>query len=228
VDRHGTYQYSDTFYVHKGVDGPLYAQVVVSACPLKWSGGRGLKLTDGGVEAPTVDDEFYVNEHCRYFALRGNRLVPVTQWCSLCDTMVGGDRIAYPVSFGWCSVLVPMRVRFDLPQGGLEVDPERSAAWGGLAKMKVREVEAWVDTAARVFLHRAVTGEAGDSISVTLDSEIDVLQAYGKCATAGDPDDIRVDVKRVEVVVDGKHGFVDERDFRALGFYEREDFPEDD
>jgi hypothetical protein len=230
VNRQEAYQYSDTFFVHKGPEGPLYAQVVVGAWPVKWSRGYGLKLRDEAVHPELGAD--YVDEHCRYFALRGERLVPVTPWCSLCGDMLSGDRVMHSVGFGWCYVLVPLRIRFDLARGGLEVVPVRSAGSGGLAELEVGGVEAWVDTASRAFLYRRVTGEAGDSVSVTPDSEVKVVRVYAECAGWGDlgnycPDDIRIDVRRLEVIVDGKHGFVEERDFPALGLYEREEIGDD-
>lgn len=181
VNRHGAYLYSDTFYVRKGAKGSLYAQVAVEAWPVWWTGGVGFKLRDEAVN-PSLRRRFGPSYHCRYLAVRGDSVVPVIPWCSLCGELLSGDRVMHPVSFGSFHVELPLRVRFDLPGGGLEVVPPRDQAAGGLAILEAKgaRIHWWpedplspnahlypADSVRRAFLYRSVAGAKGDSITVT-------------------------------------------------------------
>lgn len=122
VNRHGTYLYEDTFYVHKGRQGPLYAQVLVEAWPIQSSAGWAFKFRDEAVDT-LMRVRFGPRYHCRYLAVRADSVVPITPWCRLCSPMLPGDVVLHSVQLPWFKARVPLKLRFDLARGGIEVPP---------------------------------------------------------------------------------------------------------
>ena len=236
VNRRGAYLYSDTFFVRNGADGPLYAHVGVDAWPVKWTGGVGFRLRDEN-QSPRFREHFGPDYHCRFFAVRGDTLVSIVPWCALCGELLSGDRIIHRVSLSRFVVDIPLRVRFDLPTGGLELAPIRDPAADNLAVLETTGAclhwgpedpsgpKAHLypsEPLRRAFLYRSAIGSDGDSISVTQKSVVRFGRAYVECAKwagLGDhcPDDLKIEFKRLEFTADGRHGFLDEAGMQSLG-----------
>ncbi len=239
LNRRGACLYSDSFFVNKGPEGALYAAVATDAWAIQWSGGSAFKLRDEAVN-PVMRARFGPNYHCRYLAVRGDTVVPIMPWCKLCGDLLPGATILHGVDLGWFKVAVPLRLRFDLPMGGIEVAPERDSSAGGLAVLRTNgtRIHWWpedpespnahmypTDTLRRAFLYRAAIGADGDSITVTPASKVQFGAAYAECAPWANlgercPDDIKVDLKRLEFSLNGRHGFLDERGLRMLGVFD--------
>lgn len=236
LNRRGACLYSDTFYVRKGPDGPLYAQVAVDAWRNRWSHGWAFKLRDESVNQ-VLRARFGPDYHCRYVVVRGDSVVPVTPWCQLCGDLNPGDLVLHGVDLGWFRVALPLRIRFDSPQGGIEVVPTRDPKAGGLAVLQINSarIHWWPedplgpnahlypsDSVRRVFVYRAAIGQEGDSVTVTPASTVRFGRAWAECAQWADlgprcPDDIDVDLKRLEFTANGRRGFLDQQGLRMLG-----------
>lgn len=238
LNRRGACLYSDTFYVHKGSNGPLYAQVAVAAWAIRWSNGWAFRFRDEAVN-PALRARFGPDYHCRYLAVRGDSVVPIMPWCRLCGDLRPGDLVLHGVDLGWFKVALPLKLRFDLPQGGIEVAGRRDPMAGGLAVLETNgaRIHWWPeapegpnahlypsDSLRRVFVYRAAVGDDGDSIAVSPASVVRFGLAYAECAQWANlgsrcPDDIRVDLKRLEFIVNGRRGFLDQQGLRMLGVH---------
>jgi hypothetical protein len=222
--------------VSNGPAAVLNAGVVVEAWPMRWAGGRGFKLRDEPVD-PRPRERFGPEYECRYLAVHGKTVVPITPWCALCNELQSGDELVYEVPLGWFSARLPLRVRFDLPQGGLQISARRDPAAEGQAVLEAEGgyIHWWAedrdspnfdlyptDSVRRTFLYRSALGEVGDSISVTPSSIVTFGRVYAKCPKWVDParlcpDGIDVEFKRVEFDVGGRWGYLDARGLELLG-----------
>lgn len=69
------------------------------------------------------------------------------------------------------------------------------------------------DTTAQVALYRAPAGGLADTVTVTPSSRVDFGKVYAVIREGA------VEIKRLEVTVDGRHGYVEERHFMGLGLH---------
>ncbi len=240
LNRRGACLYSDTFYVHKRPDDPLYAQVAVDAWAVRWSNGWAFRFRDEAVN-PTLRARFGPDYHCRYVAVRGDGVVPIMPWCRLCGDLRPDGVVLHGVDLGWFKVAVPLKPRFDLTRGGIEVAPVRDSSSGGLAVLETHGalIHWWpedpmgpnahlypTDSLRRVFVYCAAAGEDGDSISVSPSSVVRFGRAYAECSNWVDlgyhcPDDIQVVLRRLEFTLDGRRGFLDPKGLKMLGLLDR-------
>lgn len=213
VDRAGRAQHAETLKVALEQDGSLAEEVEVSAWPVTWDSGPGLAL--GRTVSPSAPE---TGDECRYFAWREHRLVPLTRWGGPCGEVAPGDRVTTSLWTGYFSVLLPFRIKVTAPGGGFAAAPERPRDAGGLAALNIVEASGLSrrydapDTAFRVALHRAASGAAADSVRVSRSTPVEFVRAYADVDSTG-----AMRLRRVEVRIGGRHGFIDEADLGALG-----------
>jgi hypothetical protein len=213
----------------------LQAGVTVTATRVAWGKVRGVVLHRLYVNYTPAESP--VSE-CRYLALQGRRLVPVTPWFDALGRTLPSRRILAEKSLGWFTVLVPIRAQTGRRADQLEPTPDRDAG-SGLAVLQVslEEVEERDSTdtspARGIRLYRGPTGEAADSVFVSRATPIEYGPAYAEVGVGSAPrrwDDqppwqvaeLRVVLKRLAVVVGGRRGFVAEQDFPAIGLESEE------
>lgn len=217
--------------------GVLQSGVEVDAAPVAWGRRQGVVLHRWYVNyAPTRAQ----NPECRYLALRGHRLVPVSAWCNALGRPVAGGRVLVEKSFGWFTALVPVRLRGGTRDGGLAPQPDRDRSTG-LAELEIGGEGIGAEPHARgagppkpLRLYRGPVGEEGDSVVVGPTTTIVLGRAYAEVGIVSAPRDwdhlpawevaeVVVTLKRLAVVVGGRRGFVEERDFPALGLETEEE-----
>jgi hypothetical protein len=215
----GGVPFSDSMPPARDESGRLLEEIDVAATPFAFESGEGLRLWRTDLpSAPSYGGD------CRYFALRGRRLVPVTPWCGVCGDLLPGDRVLAREWMSWFRVLVPVRIYFEREKGGMEAVPERDEG-SGLAVLDIEGVgslERWyeeADTALLIRLYRGPVGDAGDSVTVTPASTVRFGRVYagGVWIGADGSSGVEVVIRRLEVTIDGRRGYVETRDFPALG-----------
>ena len=235
VDRLGRGRFADSLHPSLMPDGSLDWGSDVTALPIQWDSAPGLRLEvrfSPGDYPPHPPD-------CRFFVLRGRRLVPVTPWCSSTVGPEPGNLIHFKSWLDYFFVRVPARVLLERPEGGVELVADRDAAAGGLARLAIADVperrfydenhQRVMDPNARlrVKLYHAPIGEAADYDFLTPSSPVTVGDVYAdlKLKRVENPFlghyvDAAVQIRRLEVTIDGRYGFIELQDFTGIGLYE--------
>jgi len=231
VDGHGGVQYADSLSLSLSRTGEIESENDITVERIQWSDGPGLRLEWEGSPSDPSDPGT-----CRYFARRGARLVAVTPWCSACRGPEAGDVVVSKTWEDWFSVEVPARVRLDRPEGGLELVPETDPAHDHLAVLRIFDVDTLphqfygeygrplegADDQLRVRLFQAPTGAASASVTITPSSRVRLGRLYAGVGLVpweggAQGQSIQVTIVRLEVTIDGRHGYVEEGDFFAVG-----------
>ena len=231
VGRHHGAQYADTMPAFgRDAEGSLEAGVAVNAAPVAWGKVRGVVLNRTYVKYAPAEDPL---PEWRYLAVKGHRLVPVSPWCDAFGQASPGLRLLAEKSFGWFTAQILVQLRAGRSGGGLAPVPERDPG-SGLAMLPIRiddlaaRDSAGVGHATGIRLYRGPAGEAGDSLLVTAATRVEFGRACAEVGLRSAPrrwgalppwevTELVVVLKRLAVVVDGRKGFVEERDFAALG-----------
>ena len=209
-------------------DGALETGVGVTAASMAWGKVRGLVLHRTYVHSGFVEDQ---RADWRYLALRGRRLVAISPWCDAHGQALPGFRLMGVKPFGWFDALIPTRLHVGRHHEGLALVPEKDRA-SGLALLPIAISEmAERDSAgpaSPILLYRGPTAPESDTVLVSGATPVQFGKAYAEVGLAdgtrawGDRPpwhvaETRVALRRLEVVVGGRRGFVEERDFQALG-----------
>ncbi len=219
VDRRGETVYSDSMLTSVTADGVLEEEVSVDAERISFEGRTGLTLYQCGL--PAIEGAC---GQCRHFVLRGQRLVPVTPWSNVCELTAAE---VWTMHF---TVRVPVRIRFDRAEGGVDLRPTRDPTTGLAVldhdQMGTPDRYYGADTTFRVRLFRGSEGDAVDSVTVTPSSRVVIGRVYGEVgwwesALPGKQGAVTLEIKRLQVTVNGRRGFVEEGDFEGLGLITR-------
>ena len=140
--------------------------------------------------------------------------------------LLPGDRMPFEAWLLYFAVEVPLHIRLAAFSSGqadplhlaLEIDPA-----SGLAVLPVSSpVAYWYgDEVQEVTLYRSPMGQEADRVQVTRTSEIVYGPAYGQVrfdrGPLGQYAWIDVEIARLRVTIDGKAGFVEEKDYGGVG-----------
>ena len=220
MDRRGNVQFSDSMMPYVDAEG-LREEVSVDAYPITFDGGRGVILR----RMFSPSDPTYEGD-CRYFALRGKTLAPVSPWCGACGDLLPGNRAKASLWMSWFRAYVPFVIHFERLEGGLEIVADKDSA-SGLASLEIDKDPGRYyedpDTVFTVRLFRAPVGEASDSVVVSAATKVIFGRLYAELMVDQEAErqgEFDAQVRRLEVTIDNHHGYVAERDFPALGLRE--------